>query len=711
MIRRFLILLFVFSLLSISIGSIYLFIPNSFLSIDNRLRDFLFELRGPIKTTSRVVIIDIDEKSISHYGQWPWARSLSAELIEKLTQLGAGIIGLDMVFSENDGKAIINESNSSTPQICQHPNDSKLAQVVSSSPVIGGYFFSFDFNSTKSPSIPAIFIEKGLAKERYIPQPLGVRLNIECIQKSFYSSGFFNIVPDESGVIRHVPLLMRYDDMLYPSLALEMFRIYNNSHKVILHNSSTGAVSIDMGELSIPVDRHARLALNYRGESRHFEYISLLDIMEGRVNRERIEGKFILIGTSAIGLADLKATPMDPLMAGVEVHANVIDTLLAGDFISTPHDAPLINLIIIALTILSTALIFYFLSSWLIIPAWIGYIYGMYLLFDMLLFDYGVIVNIISPLLAFVLTTLTVLLIRFIFANRLKQQFQEAFSRKVSPAVMRDIMTNETKHLLEPREKVVTIFFSDIRSFTSISESIGNPTRVISLLNRYMIPMVENIVSHHGTIDKFIGDAIMAYWNAPTDLKYHTDNAVQSALEQLAILKKLNIDIKKEYGVSIDIGIGIHIGSVTIGEMGASGRSDYTIIGDNVNLASRLEGLSKVYGVRLIISEATKEALTKDYIFRELDLVSVKGKKNSVKIFEVISIGKDITPNQKDELKEYNQALSLYRDGKFIEAKRAFEILDKSYPAHLYKMYQERCTLLDRENIKDFNGIYAINTK
>ncbi|NEW60894.1 adenylate/guanylate cyclase domain-containing protein, partial [Sulfurovum sp. bin170] len=423
------------------------------------------------------------------------------------------------------------------------------------------------------------------------------------------------------------------------------------------------------------------------------------------------EGRFLLVGTSAIGLADIKATPMDPLMPGVEAHANVIDSILANDFISIPNDAPVINLLIIALTVLSTALIFYFLTSWLIIPAWIGYIYGMYLLFNMLLFGEGIIVNIIFPLLTFILTTFIILLMRFIFANRLKQQFQEAFSRKVSPAVMHDIMTNETKNLLEPKEKLVTIFFSDIRSFTSISESIGNPTRLISLLNKYMTPMVENIVAHHGTIDKFIGDAIMAYWNAPTDVKDHPDMAVQSALEQLAMLKELNVDIEKEYQTTIDIGIGIHVGSVTIGEMGASGRSDYTIIGDNVNLASRLEGLCKPYGAKLIISEATKDLLKEDYIFRELDKVSVKGKTSSLIIFEVISRGKEIEDKKKEELEEYNKALLLYRNGSFIDAKIAFEILNDKYSTHLYQMYQERCTLLDSKNIKDFDGIFAFNTK
>ncbi len=713
MIKRFLSLLAILSILTISISSLYLFIPNSFLSIDNNLRDFLFVLRGEIETTGDVVIIDIDERTLSKYGQWPWSRHITAELLDKLTQLGAGIIGLDMVFSESDATAttIPIDTNASSKSLCKQPSDSILAQVVSYAPVIGGYFFSFDFKNTKVPSIPAIFIEKGLTNKRYIPEPIGAKLNIDCIQNSLYSSGFFNTIFDEDGVVRSVPLIMRYNDMLYPSLALEMIRIYNNTKKVTLQNSYTGAEQITMGELKIPIDRHGRITLNYRGASRHFDYISVVDVMEGKVDAQRVAGKFLLIGTSAIGLSDIRATPLDEMMAGVEIHANVIDAILANDFISIPNDAPLINLIVIAMTILSTAIIFYFLSSWLIVPIWIGYSYGMYLLFYTLLFDKGIIVNIVFPIVAFVLTTMIILLMRFIFVNQLKRQFQEAFSRKVSPAVMHDIMSNETKHLLEPREKVVTIFFSDIRSFTSISEEIGNPTRLISLLNTYMIPMVENIISHQGTIDKFIGDAIMAYWNAPIDISNHTDNALQSALEQLAILDKLNIRIKQEYNIIINIGIGINVGSVTIGEMGATGRSDYTIIGDSVNLASRLEGLCKVYGVKLIISQATKDNLNEEYIFRELDWVSVKGKKKSVTIFEVIAKGREIEESKAKELEEFANALELYREGRFIEAKEIFDILYQIYNEELYKLYQERCSLLKRQNIKEFDGIFTFNTK
>ena len=327
-----------------------------------------------------------------------------------------------------------------------------------------------------------------------------------------------------------------------------------------------------------------------------------------------------------------------------------------------------------------------------------------------MLFTYGVILDILLPLIALFLTMIMTLLLRFIFTSQDKRHIQQAFSKKVSPAVMNDIMSNETQALLEPKEKNVTIFFSDIRSFTTISETIGNPTRLIQLLNEYMTPMVDIIIKHKGTIDKFIGDAIMAYWNAPIDVENHADHAVQSALEQLTRLRELNQGIKEQYDTIIDIGIGIHTGDVTIGEMGSSGRSDYTIIGDNVNLASRLEGLCKPYGVKLIISEATKNALKASYFIRELDWVKVKGKTKPVTIFEVLSTG-TITVEQREEFQRYDEALSLYRHAEFHKAREHFMILSKRYPHTLYRMYQERCTYLIEENVTHFDGVFTFSTK
>ncbi len=709
MFRRFLILATLLASLSFSLVWAYLVIPESFLSLDNRLRDFLFILRGPIPTSGNVVIIDIDEKSLAEYGQWPWPRDITASVLEKLTAQGAGIVGLDIVFAQADRSAALREQGAQP--LCEHPNDSLLSHTVANGPIIGGYYFSFDTNDTKVPSIPAVFIEKGLSEGSYVPEPSGARLNIDCIQRSFYSSGFFNIMPDEEGAIRHVPLLMRFEGVLYPSLALEMVRIYANSSRVTVYNTILGVQSIAMGDMKIPTDSHARLSLNYRGPSRSFPYISVSDLMHDRIGRSKIEGKFVLVGTSAIALADLKPTPFDPLMPGVEVHANVIDSILSGDYIAVPEQGVLLNIAMIFAVVFITAFVLYFANGWLVMPIFAGVGYGLYRMYEYLLFDEKMIVNIIFPLVGFILTALLIVLMRYIFIDRLKRQLQAAFAKKVSPAVMQDIMANETQKLLEPRSKEITIFFSDIRSFTMISEQIGNPRRLIALLNRYMTPMVESITAEKGTIDKFIGDAIMAYWNAPTDLIDHADRAVGCAQAQLELLKELNRELVGEFGISIRIGIGINTGEATIGEMGSQGRADYTVIGDSVNLASRLEGLCKIYGVQCIISEFTKASLRGEYLLRELDIVSVTGKSNAVRIYEVCPPGEGSREERAGEFERYYEALELYRNGDFTAAKGVFEKLREVYGAGLYDLYFERCDDFSRRDMSHFDGIYRFQTK
>ncbi len=711
MLKRFTTLFIVFLTLTLSLSWFYLSIPQSFLSLDNRLRDFLFILRGSIPTTEQVVIVDIDESSIQQYGQWPWSRHIVADLLTQLNENGAGIIGMDIVFAEaekSDPSCIKQEKENVSN--CPNINDDILASAIKKSPVIGGYFFSFDFNTSRAPAIPAIFIEKGVMQAPYTLEPSGIRLNIDCLQDAFYSSGFFNTIPDFGGITRHIPLVMRYHEMLYPSLALEMIRIYTNTHKVTMINSPVGTQEIRLNSLSIPTDIYARLGVNYRGAGHHFHYVSAVDVLEKRVDPKEIEGKFVLIGTSALGLGDLKATPFDNLMPGVEVHANVLDTILSQDFITAPSHAVILNLAMILITVMLSAGLFYFLSGWLLVPALLMVLYGMYLFFSYILFVQGTILNILFPLMALFSTLIITLLFRYLFISKQKQHIQQAFSQKVSPAVMQDILSNETHKLLTPKRKVVTIFFSDIRSFTTISEAINDPSRLIKLLNEYMTPMVEIVIGEHGTIDKFIGDAIMAYWNAPADLKYHADSAVQAALKQTEALKELNIKLQERYGVSINIGIGIHTGEVTIGEMGALGRSDYTIIGDNVNLTSRIESLCKSYGVSLIISETTKNTLTDSYLIRELDLIRVKGKTEPVTIFEVLPMAL-LNEEKEHELELYYEALYLYRAAKFKEAEEHFDRLLQLYPHTLYVKYQKRCIYLMREGINDFDGIFTMSTK
>ncbi len=690
------------------LSSAYLLLPQTFLSLDNRLRDFLFILRGPIAVNTPIVIVDIDEKSLKTEGQWPWSRNKLAQLIQNLSDADAGIIGLDMVFSEEDKRSphtIVSNFPSFHGKVDNY--DEILAKTIASTPTIGGYFFTHDQSEeNRTPLIPAVFVERNTNEKKYIISPEHLVLNIPLLQNAFYSSGFFNSTHDEGGMIRRAPLVIRYDGTVYPALALEMVRIFTGAKQVYVNNSATGVDSIDLNGLHIPTDRFAHLMINYRGPQNSFNYISADDILNGAFKREDIAGKFVLVGTSAVGLSDLRATPYDTAMPGVEVHANIIDNLLVQDFIALPENTEIIDLLVIAAVVILMMLLFSFANAWALLPLLLAMGYGLYLFLMQMLFKEGLVLNILFPSSALVLSFIAAILLNYIVSIRQKKIIMAIFAKKVSPTVMNDLIQNRSEHLLKPRNREVTVFFSDIRSFTEISEKLADPERVITMLNTYMTPMVESITQHQGTIDKFIGDAVMAYWNAPVEVPGHADKAVASALQQRHLLQGLNHELKQQFDVRIDIGIGIHTGEVTIGEMGSTGRSDYTIIGDNVNLASRLEGLTKIYGASIIISAQTKEQLRDNYPIRSLDIVRVKGKEKAVEIFEVLE-----TEQSQEEMDRYDTALALYRDKKVEEALVAFEWLQQNFSSTLYQLYKERCLHALDVGMESFDFITTMQTK
>ena len=684
---------------------IYLFYPNNISIFDNKLRDEMFLIRGDINTTKDVVIVDIDEKSLKLLGQWPWDRSVLSQILINLTNSQALIIGMDIFFAEKDTKSPAYLAKKYNLNIKADDYDKYFAYVLENTPTILGYLFDFEKNITKNilPTSPAIFIEKGLKRE-YLLSAKGYIGNISILQNSAYSGGFVNMIPDIDGVVRYVPLLIKYDGLVYPSLAFEMFRIATGNRKVVINYSEAGVDNIMLGKYKIHTDRFGRLFINYRGGKKRFRYISAVDIYNNNFDKNLIKDKFVLVGTSAGGLFDLRVTPFDTVYPGVEVHANVIDNLLRGDFLFKPDNAEIIDILVLFIVGILTFIVFYFLNAVFAISIGIAMIVGYFIANYYILFHYGYIINLFLVIAEIIVFMIAFTTINYFLETKTTENLKYAFSKKVSANVMHELLSHPTDNILEPKEKLITIFFSDIRSFTSISEKLADPKKLIRLLNKYTTPMVENITLHKGTIDKFIGDAIMAYWNAPVDIKNHADEAVSSAIEQIEILKKLNKEIKKEFNLEINIGIGINSGVATIGEMGSKGRADYTVIGDSVNLASRLEGLNKAYKTHILISEFTFELLQKEYIIREIDLVRVKGKNKPVKIYEVLGFGKG-------DFNKYHQALELYRNSKFKEAKKIFEELYLDTKDELYKVYIDRCNYLLQNPPKNFDGVWTFTTK
>lgn len=710
---------FILSLsLSIFLSAIYIFFPSLPDSLDNRLRDYLFTIRGELPHNQNVVIVDIDETSIKSLGQWPWSRDKLAKILENLTLANVGIVGLDIVFAEEDRTSphkILQDLKIYKKDV---PNyDLEFANVVEYSPVILGYQFDLvkkDNANAKVPQIPAIFIEKDKPQDNksYLIEAYNTILNIPQIQDKAYSSGFFNNIPDDTGIIRSVPLIISYDDTIYPSLALEVIRVINDTQKVVVQYDENGISNIVLDDISIPTDRYGRMLINFRGPERSFKYISAIDIYNNSFDKSEIDGKIVLIGTSAAGLFDLRATPFDSIFPGVEVHANIIDNILMQDFIYKASWLDGANILIIFVLSIIIVMLTTYTTFWANPIIFISFSTSYLFLVYNLLFDYGIVLNILFPIATVLIASIMTTLFDYFYNIKKEEAIKAKFASKVSKNVMDDILKNIDKNEFSAKSKEVTIFFSDIRGFTNISEKL-DAKELISFLNRYMQPMSEIIIKYQGTIDKFIGDAIMAYWNAPIDIKNHCDLALKASLEQLEVLEKLNVELQKENLPKIDIGIGLNTGTVIVGEMGSSLRSDYTVIGDTINLGSRVESLCKYYDSKLNISNFTKDKLQEKYIFRFLDLVKVKGKNEPVEIWQVLGKG-EAKESLKEELDLYHKAIEFYKNSDFINALEIFESLENNENKtnkNIYKIYITRCKEFIKTPPKNFDGVYEHTTK
>ncbi|MDH5464751.1 MAG: adenylate/guanylate cyclase domain-containing protein [Thiovulaceae bacterium] len=704
--------------LIVSIVLVYLYynVPDGLQSLDNRLRDSMFQLRGPIETTGKVAIVDIDERSLRELGQWPWGRRDIAQILYQLTLAGASVIGLDMVFAEEDKRsdAYIIKKKNWTVEGLKEPEDydAIMGDMVSQTPTVVGYTWDM-FNATPNeknrPQMTANIQYKADMFDKIL-EPKGITLNTAKIQDNAYSSGFFNNISDEDGIIRQVPLLMKEEGFYFTSLAFEMYRLYKEQVDIRLMYEEGIFVGAEVNNTHIPLNKAAQLFVNFRGPTNTFPYIPAIDIYNGTFDTSLVKGKLILLGTSAIGLKDIRATPFDTSYPGVEVHANVIDNLLKKDFISMSDNSRGHELLLIVLVVFLVGLLTATLPASWGLAAIAVLSYGLFEYIYYYLFTEGTVLNILFPFIGVILMTIVSLLLSYIFESRTKDLIKAKFSQKVSKDVVDELLKNPDAVNFAAMDKEITVFFSDVRSFTEISERLGSAEKLISLMNDYMTPMVDIIMQKRGTVDKFIGDAIMAYWNAPKDLEGHQDLAVQSSLDQLKTLEALNSTLEETYGFGIDIGIGLNTGQAVVGEMGSQGRSDYTAIGDPVNLASRLEGLCKPYGVRLIISEFTKAGLKEEYIIRPLDLVRVKGKELPVAIYEVLGYGQ-AEGALKDELEVYDSALKLYREANFSKALELFSVLKEQNNSKLHQTYVERCEHFIENPPEHFDGVFTFTTK
>ncbi|WP_353683670.1 adenylate/guanylate cyclase domain-containing protein [Thermodesulfovibrio sp. 3907-1M] len=660
-------------------------------SFDLKLKDVRFRLRGNLEPDRRVLIVAIDSKSIDRLGRWPWDRKIIAKLIENLKK--AKVIALDIVFSEV-----------SNPQA-----DRILSETVNKNAVVGYYFRDDEtyinprsYENLRESRIKIIKTEQEV-KTLPVREFAYAELNIPSIKTQ---AGFFNIFPDNDGVYRKIALLALYNGELYPHLALKAVAQFKEV-PVIVEIAQYGIKSIKIGYETAPVDESGSLTLNYYGKAGTFKTVSAVDVIDGNVQIP--EDSIIFIGATEIGIADIRSTPVDPVMPGVEISATAVSNILKNQYLIYNAWVTLVDILFITVPAILLSFIFIKVSrTFLSLTIFMAFSFLTYFVNLFIFKNYFLDLSLIYPFVALSLCYVLSEAYRNLIIEKKSRFLKKAFSSYVSPEVVNIIMKNPDALKLGGEKRTITVLFSDVRGFTTVSEQL-KPEKLVLLLNSYLDPMTKIVLKHRGMLDKYIGDAIMALYNAPVEFSEHAKEAVLTAIEMTKELKNLNEKFIQYGFPEIDIGIGINTGEAVIGNMGTDMRFDYTAIGDTVNLASRLEGLNKFYGTRIIISESTFNALKqkKEFIIRELDLIRVKGKKEPVKIYEVIE-----NLAFEPAIKDFEKALNLYRNFRFKEAIEIFSYIKEKFNDKASSVYEERCkAYLQNPPASDWDKVYTAREK
>ncbi len=744
-----------------------------FTTMEWKTLDTRFQLRGPRKPDPRVVIVAIDQKSEDVLGRWPFPRSYFAQAVDTLREDGARVIAFDVNFPQPDensalkslqeiqkdysslGKHADGEFGKQLAQMIQQSdNDQQFSQALSRaltqqpSPtnVILGYFALppadvnsqsrqrikeflnyLSFNPYPPPTLspPQPGLSKQDVKRRCLslfrsnggPVFLALSPNLPALAANAMNFGYFNVFPDPDGTVRREPVIALYDGNFYPSLDVAAAMAYLNVSldQVSPVFNANGLQDIDLGHGDmIPTDLDGLVQIDYHGPAGTYPRYSLADVVQHNLPPKDFKNKLVLIGPTATGIGDTAVTPfeqVDTAFPGVEVHANFIDDILTNHFIlhgpwAFGADLSFLLLFTLGAGILLSVVRPVRATSVLIVT--LGIFLGLaYYLFA----AHRIWIAVFLPTAALSANYAGIISYRFFFEEREKKKVRGAFQQYLPPSLINELLERPELLRLGGEEREMTIMFSDIRGFTSLSEGLS-PRALVDLLNEYLSEMTDVIFQHWGTLDKYIGDAIMAFWGAPYPHPDHAERACHAALHMLKSLEKLRQGWAAKGRPLIDIGVGVNSGPVLVGNMGSNRRFNYTIMGDNVNLASRLEGLNKEFGTRVVISEFTYEKVQDKFVVRELDLIRVKGKKVPVKIYELMATAEEAELYQ-GLLSQYHCALTDYRDG---EWKAAIEILESLLRDHPNdgpsKVLLSRCRdFLTNPPEGAWDGVYVMHTK
>ena len=683
-----------------------------------RLRSMAFDAYQQISPRTfdpalPVRIVDIDEESLKRVGQWPWPRTILADLVKKLSADGAAAIAFDMVFPEPDRLSPASalrywpQSEALTNLRAEAEklpsNDQVFADAIAKGPVLLGFIASPQ--GTSIPEVKAGFAHAGDDPKYFVPHYPGAASSLKELQDQASGAGTLNWIPEHDQIIRRMPMVVRIGENLYPSLAADVLRLAQGTSTYVVKSSGasgeqafgekTGIVKIRVGDFEIPTEANGQMWIKFTPHTQQ-RYLPAWKILNGEIDKEAIEGRILIIGTSAAGLLDLRATPLDASIPGVELHAQAVEQILQGGFLQRPDWAkPAEILYILVLGLLVGFLIYRAgaLGSAVLVAIAVAAVIGAsWYAYSVL----GWLVDPIYPAIALAAIYLTGSLFVFLRTEQERNRVRNAFSHYMAPALVERLADDPSRLKLGGETRDMTLLFSDVRGFTTISEGL-DAEELTRFLNELFTPLTNIVLEEQGTIDKYMGDALMAFWNAPLEDAEHPSNACRAALRIMTKMHELNAQWEQA-AISkgrpfkpVKLGIGLNTGICCVGNLGSETRFDYSVIGDNVNVASRLEGQTKTYDVETIVGESTA-ARAGDYAFLEIDLLKVKGKTAATRVFALLGDG---------ALRQSKDFINLTeRHGEFLSRYRAqdwstAEALSRDCETisgldRLYALYRER---------------------
>ncbi|KJC51498.1 adenylate cyclase [Bradyrhizobium sp. LTSP849] len=701
-----------------------------------RLRTFdMFQLIDPRdkKGVRPVTIVDIDDKSLAKFGQWPWSRMRIADMIINLTNNGAVAIGFDVVFSEADRlnpDLVANQmrylDDATRTKLRELPsNDQILSEAIKRSRVVLGETGLPEVGSELDKTLPftgvATVGEENA--EKFLFEFPGLLRNVPVIEKVAAGRGLFSIKTERDGFIRRVPMIMRAQGNIMPSLSLEILRVITGTPTLLVRTDKTGVRAIRIKGVEIPTDKNGQLWVHYARRDPSI-YVSAADVLDNTVPPAKLAGKLVLIGTSAAGLNDLKTTPVSSTMPGVEIHAQVLESVLSGAVISQPNYA--LGVELLAALIIGILVIIFTPNLGPVRLVIAGAMFAAVLIGTSWFFywKYRYLIDFTYPLLSTTAIYLTFIFSSFVREQRQRKEIRGIFAQYMSPVLVEQMAQSPEKVVLGGEEREMTIMFSDVRGFTTISESYKHdPQGLIALMNRFLTPLTDVIIEEKGYVDKYMGDAIMAFWNAPLDDKAHEVNACEAAIQMLEKIDVVNKDREQEAAdgghvyIPLNVGIGLNTGIGVVGNMGSDLKKNYSVLGDSVNLASRLEGQTKEYGFPIIVGSRTALAAKDKFAILELDFIMVKGKTEPEVIYAIAGREDVMHSAAFQRLRNITiEMLGCYRSRDWQGALDAIERGRRSEDADtlekLFGLYEAR--------IKDFqvdpppegwNGAFALLTK